>query len=72
MLAGMARMPFWRFQVFSAAGASSGWPRDCTGYALGSNLGSSARWARSASEESFIAVILSVLVVAQERATRRR
>ena len=39
MLAGMARMPFWRFQVFSALGAL-GWALvvGVAGYLLGNNL----------------------------------
>ena len=40
MLAGMAHMPFWRFQVFSALGALA-WAIliGAAGYLLGSNLG---------------------------------
>jgi membrane protein DedA with SNARE-associated domain len=75
MLAGMARMPFWRFQVFSAAG-SFVWVAAIVlaGYALGSNLGliGALMSAIGIGGVVFIAVILSVLVVAQERATRRR
>jgi membrane protein DedA with SNARE-associated domain len=39
MLAGMARMPFWRFQLFSAAGGLA-WAAivGLAGYLLGSNL----------------------------------
>jgi membrane protein DedA with SNARE-associated domain len=39
MLAGMARMPFWRFQLFSALGAL-GWAAviGVVGYVLGDNL----------------------------------
>lgn len=39
MLAGMARMPFWRFQIFSAAGGLL-WAAviGLAGYVLGSNL----------------------------------
>jgi membrane protein DedA with SNARE-associated domain len=39
MLAGMARMPFWRFQLFSAAGGLA-WATivGAAGYFLGSNL----------------------------------
>src|SRR2546425_859288 len=39
MLAGMARMPFWRFQLFSAAGGLA-WAAaiGVAGYLLGSNL----------------------------------
>jgi membrane protein DedA with SNARE-associated domain len=40
MLAGMARMPFWRFQVYSALGGLA-WAGliGVTGYLLGNNLG---------------------------------
>jgi membrane protein DedA with SNARE-associated domain len=39
MLAGMARMPFWRFQLFSAIGGLA-WAAivGVAGYLLGSNL----------------------------------
>jgi membrane protein DedA with SNARE-associated domain len=75
ILAGMANMPFWRFQVFSAAG-SLVWVAAIVvaGYALGSNLGliGAMMGAIGIGGVVFIAVIVSVLVVAQERATRRR
>ena len=75
MLAGMAHMPFWRFQVFSAAG-SLVWVTAIVlaGYALGSNLGliGAMAGAIGIGGAVFIVVIVSVLVVAQERATRRR
>ena len=75
MLAGMANMPFWRFQVFSAAG-SLVWVTAIVlvGYALGSNLGliGAMMGAIGVGGAVFIAVLVSVLVVAQERAARRR
>jgi membrane protein DedA with SNARE-associated domain len=75
MLAGMANMPFLRFQVFSAAG-SLVWVTAIVlaGYALGSNLGliGAIMGAIGIGGVVFIAVVVSVLVVAQERATRRR
>ena len=75
MLAGMANMPFWRFQVFSAAG-SLVWVAAIVlaGYALGSNVGliGAMVGAIGIGGIVFIAVMVSVLVVAQERATRRR
>jgi membrane protein DedA with SNARE-associated domain len=75
MLAGMARMPFWRFQMFSAVGSLI-WVAliVVAGYALGSNLPllGTIAGAIGIGGVVFIAVVASVLVVAQERATRRR
>ena len=75
MLAGMAHMPFWRFQIFSAAG-NMVWVAVIVlaGYALGSNLPllGSIAGAIGIGGAVFIAVVVSVLLVAQERATRRR
>jgi len=75
MLAGMANMPFWRFQVFSAAG-SLVWVVAIVlaGYAVGSNFGLIGTFmgAIGIGGVVFLAVIVSVLVVAQEHATRRR
>jgi len=75
MLAGMVHMPFWRFQIFSAAG-SLVWVAVIVlaGYALGSNLPllGSIAGAIGIGGAVFIAVLVSVLLVAQERATRRR
>jgi membrane protein DedA with SNARE-associated domain len=75
MLAGMTHMPFWRFQLFSAAG-NLFWVAAVVvvGYALGTNLGLLATivGAIGIGGVVFITVVVSVLVVAQERATRRR
>jgi len=75
MLAGMARMPFWRFQLFSAIGGLA-WAAivGVAGYLLGSNLALLEAVIRAIGIGGlvFIVVILSVLLVAQERAARRR
>ena len=75
MLAGMARMPFWRFQLFSAIGGLA-WAAiiGIAGYLLGSNLALLEAIIRAVGIGGlvFVAVIVSVLLVAQERATRRR
>jgi membrane protein DedA with SNARE-associated domain len=75
MLAGMARMPFLRFQVFSAIGGL-GWAAiiGVAGYLLGSNLGLLEAIIRAIGIGGlvFVIVIVSVLLVAQERAARRR
>jgi membrane protein DedA with SNARE-associated domain len=75
MLAGMARMPFWRFQLFSAIGGLA-WATlvGIAGYLLGSNLGLLEAIIRAVGIGGlvFIVVIVSVLLVAQERAARRR
>jgi len=75
MLAGMARMPFWRFQLFSAIGGLA-WAAivGVAGYLLGSNLALLGAIIRAIGIGGlvFIVVILSVLLVAQERAARRR
>jgi len=75
MLAGMARMPFWRFQLFSAIGALA-WATiiGIAGYLLGSNLALLETVIRAIGIGGlvFIVVIVSVLLVAQERAARRR
>jgi membrane protein DedA with SNARE-associated domain len=75
MLAGMARMPFWRFQLFSAIGGLA-WATivGIAGYLLGSNLALLEAIIRAVGIGGlvFIVVIVSVLVVAQERAARRR
>ena len=75
MLAGMAGMPFWRFQVLSAAGGVVWLALVVTlGYLVGSNLAVFDAILRAIGIGGvvFIAVILAFLVVAQERATRRR
>ena len=75
MLAGMARMPFWRFQLFSAIGGLV-WATivGIAGYLLGSNLALLEAIIRAVGIGGlvFIVVIVSVLLVAQERAARRR
>ncbi len=75
MLAGMARMPFWRFQLFSAIGGLV-WATivGIAGYLLGSNLALLEAIIRALGIGGliFIVVIVSVLLVAQERAARRR
>ena len=75
MLAGMARMPFWRFQLFSAAGGLA-WAAaiGVAGYLLGSNLPLLETIIRAIGIGGlvFLVVIVLALVLAQERATRRR
>ncbi len=75
ILAGMARMPFWRFQLFSAIGGLA-WATivGIAGYLLGKNLGLLEAIIRAVGVGGlvFIVVIVSVLLVAQERAARRR
>jgi membrane protein DedA with SNARE-associated domain len=75
MLAGMARMPFWRFQLFSAVGgllwaASIG----VVGYLLGSNLAFLETIVRAIGVGGMVILVLIALVlfVARERATRPR
>ena len=75
MLAGMARMPFWRFQLFSAIGGLM-WATivGIAGYLLGSNLALLEAIIRAVGIAGlvFIALIVAVLVLAQARAARRR
>src|SRR5438067_9700305 len=75
MLAGMARMPFWRFQLFSAIGGLA-WATliGVAGYVLGSNLPLLVAIVRAIGVGGvvFVVVIVSALLVAQELATRRR
>jgi membrane protein DedA with SNARE-associated domain len=75
MLAGMARMPFWRFQVFSAIGGLM-WATliGVAGYVLGSNLALIEAIVRAVGIGGLvlIAAIAVVLIVAETRATRRR
>lgn len=75
MLAGMAGMPFWRFQLLSAAGGFV-WIAAIVllGYLVGDNLAlfDAILHAIGIGGVVFIAVIAVFLVVAQERATRRR
>jgi len=75
MLAGMARMPFWRFQLFSAVGGLL-WATliGTAGYVLGSNLPLLETIIRAVGIGGLTVLLLIVLVllVAQVRATRRR
>ena len=75
MLAGMARMPFWRFQFFSAVGGLL-WAAavGTAGYVLGNNLPLLETIMRAIGIGGLTAllVIVLVLVVATERATHRR
>ena len=74
MLAGMARMPFWRFQVFSALGAL-GWAVvvGLAGYLLGNNLPLIATIFRGIGIGGVvvIALIVVTLVVMRWRAAQR-
>jgi membrane protein DedA with SNARE-associated domain len=74
MLAGMSRMPFWRFQIFSALGGLA-WAAliGVAGYLLGSNLGLLEAIIRDLGIGGLVAVIAIaiILVVAQRRAVRR-
>jgi membrane protein DedA with SNARE-associated domain len=74
MLAGMSRMPFWRFQLFSALGGLA-WATviGIAGYLLGSNLGLLEAIIRDLGIGGLAIVILIaiILVVAQRRAVRR-
>jgi membrane protein DedA with SNARE-associated domain len=74
MLAGMARMPFWRFQIFSALGGLA-WATliGVAGYLLGSNLGLLEAIIRDLGIGGLIVVVAIgiILVVAQRRAARR-
>jgi membrane protein DedA with SNARE-associated domain len=75
MLAGMARMPFWRFQVFSAIGGLL-WAIviGLAGYFLGSNLALLEAIVRGVGIGGLvvIALIAVVLLMAQARASRQR
>lgn len=75
MLAGMARMPFWRFQAFSAIGGLL-WASavGIAGYVLGNNLPLLEAIIRGIGIGGLIAVLLValVLVLARQRASRRR
>src|SRR5438067_2887109 len=75
MLAGMARMPFWRFQLFSALGGLV-WAAviGVAGYPVGSNLALLETIIRAIGIGGlvFLVVIVLALVLAQERAARRR
>jgi membrane protein DedA with SNARE-associated domain len=75
MLAGMARMPFWRFQFFSAVGGLL-WAAaiGTAGYILGNNLPLLETIIRDVGVGGLTAllVIALILVVARQRASRRR
>jgi membrane protein DedA with SNARE-associated domain len=74
MLAGMAHMPFWRFQFFSALGGLL-WAAviGIAGYVLGNNLPLLETIIRDigAAGLTVLLLIVVILVVARERATRR-
>ena len=74
MLAGMSRMPFWRFQLFSAIGGLA-WATliGIAGYLLGSNLGLLEAIIRDLGIGGLVVVIAIgvILIVAQRRAVRR-
>jgi membrane protein DedA with SNARE-associated domain len=73
MLAGMARMPFWRFQLLSAAGALV-WAAiiGLAGYVLGSNLALLETIIRGAGFMGLVVVVgLSVILVVALRLPSR-
>jgi membrane protein DedA with SNARE-associated domain len=74
MLAGMARMPFWRFQLFSVLGAL-GWATvlGVAGYLLGDNIALIAAIVRTIGIGGlvFIVVVAVTLIFVQWRAARR-
>jgi membrane protein DedA with SNARE-associated domain len=75
MLAGMARMPFWRFQLFSALGGLA-WATaiGIAGYLLGSNLPLLEAIIRAIGLGGLVLVVLAVVVlmVAGQRSSRPR
>jgi membrane protein DedA with SNARE-associated domain len=75
MLAGMARMPFWRFQLFSALGGLA-WAIviGVAGYLLGSNLPLLESIIRAVGLGGLALVVLLavILIVAGRRAERQR
>ena len=75
MLAGMARMPFWRFQLFSALGGLA-WATvvGLAGYLLGSNLPLLETIIRDIGLGGLALVVLVavVLIVAARRVERQR
>ena len=75
MLAGMARMPFWRFQFFSALGGLL-WATaiGIAGYVLGNNLPLVESIVRGVGVGGLTVLLLIalVLVVARQRASHRR
>jgi len=74
MLAGMAHMPFWRFQLFSALGGLA-WATvvGAAGYFLGSNLGLIETIIRALGIGGLAIVVTLVVValLARRRASRR-
>jgi membrane protein DedA with SNARE-associated domain len=74
MLAGMARMPFWRFQIFSALGALA-WAIliAAAGYVVGNNLPLIAAILRGIGIGGLILIALAAitLVAVRRRAARR-
>jgi membrane protein DedA with SNARE-associated domain len=74
MLAGMARMPFWRFQLFSVLGAL-GWAAalGVAGYLLGDNIALIAAIVRAIGIGGLVLIVLVALtlIVVQWRAARR-
>ena len=75
MLAGMARMPFWRFQLFSALGGLA-WATviGVAGYLLGSNLPLLEAIIRAVGLGGLALVVLVavILILAGRRAERQR
>jgi membrane protein DedA with SNARE-associated domain len=75
MLAGMARMPFWRFQLFSALGGLA-WAAviGAAGYFLGSNLALLEAILRGIGLGGLFVVVLVIviLVVARRPGSRQR
>jgi len=75
ILAGMARMPFWRFQLFSALGGLA-WAIviGVAGYLLGSNLPLLEAIIRAIGLGGLALVVLlaAILIVAGRRADRQR
>jgi membrane protein DedA with SNARE-associated domain len=73
MLAGMAHMPFWRFQLFSAIGGLA-WATviGIAGYLLGSNLGLIEAVVRGVGIGGLAIVVIVVILalLAQRRASR--
>jgi membrane protein DedA with SNARE-associated domain len=74
LLAGMARMPFWRFQLFSALGAL-GWAVaiGIVGYLLGNNLALIGAVIRGIGIGGLVLVVLFAITLAviRRRAARR-
>jgi membrane-associated protein len=74
MLAGMARMPFWRFQIYSALGGLA-WAGiiGIAGYVVGSNLSLIGSVVQDVGLGSLALVILAIVIalLAGRRAARR-